>query len=82
MSLIWLKIWIYPLKPCTNGHNRVFEGEDITQELRLEETGALASKSKAAIPSVRAALLTRQKQFAKAPGSSGRRQGYGNKSVS
>ncbi|MGB0458659.1 MAG: (d)CMP kinase, partial [Porticoccaceae bacterium] len=51
-----------------NGHNRVLlEGEDVTQELRLEETGALASKV-AAIPSVRAALLTRQLQFAKAPG--------------
>lgn len=51
-----------------NGHNRVLlEGEDVTQELRLEETGALASKV-AAIPSVRAALLTRQLQFVKAPG--------------
>ena len=51
-----------------NGHNRVLlEGEDVTQELRLEETGALASKV-AAIPSVRAALLNRQHQFAKAPG--------------
>lgn len=52
----------------TNGHNRVLlEGEDVTQELRTEETGALASKV-AAIPSVRKALLARQKQFAKAPG--------------
>ena len=52
----------------TNGHNRVLlEGEDVTQELRTEETGALASKV-AAIPSVRNALLARQKQFAKAPG--------------
>ena len=51
-----------------NGHNRVLlEGEDVTQELRTEETGALASKV-AAIESVRAALLTRQHQFAKAPG--------------
>jgi cytidylate kinase len=51
-----------------NGHNRVLlEGEDVTQELRTEETGALASKV-AAIPSVRAALLIRQHQFAKAPG--------------
>ena len=52
----------------TNGHNRVLlEGEDVTQELRTEETGALASKV-AAIPSVRNALLIRQKQFAKSPG--------------
>ena len=51
-----------------NGHNRVLlEGEDVTQELRTEETGALASNM-AAIESVRAALLTRQHQFAKAPG--------------
>jgi cytidylate kinase len=51
-----------------NGHNRVLlEGEDVTQELRTEESGALASKV-AAIPSVRAALLTRQHQFANAPG--------------
>ena len=45
----------------------MLEGEDVTQELRTEETGALASKV-AAIPSVRNALLARQKQFAKAPG--------------
>ena len=51
-----------------NGHNRVLlEGEDVTQELRTEETGALASQV-AAIPSVRDALLTRQQQFAKSPG--------------
>lgn len=51
-----------------NGHNIVMlEGEDVTQELRTEQTGALASKV-AAIPSVRACLLKRQHQFAKAPG--------------
>ena len=51
-----------------NGHNRVLlEGEDVTQELRTEETGALASQV-AAIPSVRDALLTRQQQFAKSSG--------------
>ena len=51
-----------------NGHNRVLlEGEDVTQELRTEETGALASQV-AAIPRVRDALLTRQQQFAKTPG--------------
>ena len=52
----------------TNGHNRVLlEGEDVTQELRTEEAGGLASMV-AAIPSVRNALLARQKQFAKTPG--------------
>ena len=51
-----------------NGHNRVFlEGEDVTQELRTEETGALASKV-AENPDVRTALLVRQQQFAKLPG--------------
>jgi cytidylate kinase len=51
-----------------NGHNRVLlEGEDVTQELRTEETGALASQV-AAIPRVRDALLIRQQQFAKTPG--------------
>ncbi|MGB2102158.1 MAG: (d)CMP kinase [Porticoccaceae bacterium] len=51
-----------------NGHNRVLlEGEDVTQELRTEETGALASNV-ASIPAVRDALLIRQRQFAKAPG--------------
>lgn len=51
-----------------NGHNRVIlEGEDVTQELRTEETGALASNV-ASIQAVRDALLIRQRQFAKAPG--------------
>ena len=51
-----------------NGHNRVLlEGEDVTQELRTEETGALASNV-ASIQAVRDALLIRQRQFAKAPG--------------
>jgi len=51
-----------------NGHNRVLlEGEDVTQELRTEETGALASKV-AENPDVRTALLVRQQQFAKLPG--------------
>ena len=51
-----------------NGHNRVLlEGEDVTQELRTEETGALASNV-ASIQAVRDALLIRQREFAKAPG--------------
>ena len=45
----------------------LLEGEDVTQELRTEETGALASNV-VAIPSVRNALLIRQQQFARAPG--------------
>lgn len=45
----------------------VLEGESVTQELRLEETGAMASIV-AAIPSVRAALLDRQREFSDSPG--------------
>lgn len=41
--------------------------EDISQKIRNEEVAAMASKV-AAIPSVRAALLERQKDFAKQPG--------------
>jgi cytidylate kinase len=55
-------------KALANGHNRVLlEGEDVTQELRTEETGALASNV-ASIQAVRDALLIRQREFAKAPG--------------
>jgi len=51
-----------------NGHNQVLlEGEDVTHELRTEQTGALASKV-AENSAVRAALLLRQQQFAKTPG--------------
>lgn len=45
----------------------VLEGESVTQELRLEETGKIASVV-AAIPQVRSALLERQREFAQAPG--------------
>jgi cytidylate kinase len=45
----------------------ILEGESVTQELRLEETGVTASIV-AAIPSVRDALLERQREFAQAPG--------------
>jgi cytidylate kinase len=41
--------------------------DDITQQIRNEEVAAMASKV-AAIPSVRAALLQRQKDFAQPPG--------------
>ncbi|MDA8866334.1 (d)CMP kinase [Porticoccaceae bacterium] len=51
-----------------DGHNIVFlEGEDVTDELRTEETGALASRV-AENPRVRSALLERQHQFARLPG--------------
>ncbi|MEM5528339.1 (d)CMP kinase [Gammaproteobacteria bacterium AS21] len=45
----------------------ILEGESVTQELRLEETGVTASIV-AAIPSVRDALLDRQREFAQPPG--------------
>jgi cytidylate kinase len=52
----------------SDGHNIVLlEGEDVTDELRTEETGALASRV-AENPTVRSALLERQHQFAKLPG--------------
>lgn len=51
-----------------DGHNIVLlEGEDVTNELRTEETGALASRV-AENPRVRSALLERQHQFARLPG--------------
>lgn len=43
------------------------EGEDVTRQLRTEETGALASEV-AKFPEVRAALLKRQQAFARDPG--------------
>ena len=43
------------------------DGNDISDAIRTEEIGYLASKI-AAIPSVRAALLQRQRAFAQAPG--------------
>ncbi|MEH6444598.1 MAG: (d)CMP kinase [Oceanospirillaceae bacterium] len=45
----------------------VLEGESVTQELRLEETGNMASII-AAIPGVRSALLARQREFSDMPG--------------
>ena len=51
-----------------NGHNIVLlEGEDVTDELRTEHAGALASKV-AENPNVRKALLVRQHEFARSPG--------------
>lgn len=45
----------------------ILEGEDVSCELRKEETGMAASKI-AALPRVRDALLNRQRDFVKAPG--------------
>lgn len=45
----------------------VLEGENVSLELRTENTGALASQV-APHPEVRSALITRQRLFAKAPG--------------
>ena len=51
-----------------NGQNIVLlEGEDVTDELRTEETGALASRV-AENSKVRSSLLLRQQQFARLPG--------------
>jgi cytidylate kinase len=43
------------------------EGEDVSDRLRHEDTGAMASRV-AAIPEVRAALTQRQRRFRQAPG--------------
>lgn len=45
----------------------ILEGEEVTNAIRTEEVGSLASKV-AAIPAVREALLERQRAFAEAPG--------------
>ncbi|MFV0574143.1 MAG: (d)CMP kinase [Vibrio sp.] len=45
----------------------ILEGEDVSKELRKEETGAAASKV-AALPRVREALLRRQRAFSAEPG--------------
>jgi len=45
----------------------ILEGEDVTDTIRTEEIGALASKV-AAFPRVREALLRRQRAFSVAPG--------------
>jgi cytidylate kinase len=51
-----------------NGQCRtILEGEDVSQSIRTEEIGAIASKI-AAFPRVREALLRRQRAFATEPG--------------
>jgi len=51
-----------------NGDNRIIlEGEDVTHSIRTEEVGAVASKV-ASLPSIREALLRRQRAFKETPG--------------
>jgi len=45
----------------------VLDGREVTRELRAESTGGMASQV-AVMPGVRAALLGRQRAFARAPG--------------
>jgi len=53
---------------CSEGEGKVIlEGEDVSNVIRTEEIGALASKV-AAFPRVREALLRRQRAFKVAPG--------------
>ncbi|MFT6919038.1 MAG: cytidylate kinase [Cognaticolwellia sp.] len=53
---------------CNEGEGKVIlEGEDVSNAIRTEEIGALASKV-AAFPRVREALLRRQRAFKVAPG--------------
>lgn len=47
--------------------NTILEGEDVSNDIRTEEVGGMASKV-AALPEVRQALLERQRDFAQAPG--------------
>ena len=53
----------------TSGHEviAVLDEEEVTEQLRYEETGVMASKV-ATIPTVRAALVTRQRRFRQSPG--------------
>ena len=53
----------------TSGHDviAILEGEDVTEQLRYEETGKMASKI-AAIAGVRSALTGRQRRFRQPPG--------------
>ena len=53
--------------PDDDGVRIVLEGQDVTGDIRTEQVASGASKV-AKIPSVRAALLSRQHDFAEAPG--------------
>jgi cytidylate kinase len=49
------------------GSKVILEGEDVTDDIRSEEVGSVASKI-ASLPSVREALLRRQRAFKESPG--------------
>jgi cytidylate kinase len=49
------------------GTRVILEGEDVTDAIRTENVGAIASKI-ASLPSIREALLRRQRAFSQAPG--------------
>ena len=49
------------------GTQILLNGQDVTDQIRTEEVGSMASKV-AVIPSLREALFKRQRDFAKAPG--------------
>lgn len=51
----------------SDGVKTLLAGDDVSRELRTEETGAIASKV-AAVPQVRAALMERQHAFQTVPG--------------
>ena len=53
-----------------HGVRVILEGEDVSDTIRTEEVGATASKI-AALPSIREALLRRQRGFKQAPRFSG-----------
>ncbi len=50
-----------------DGIRAMLDGEDVSQSMRREETGIMASKV-AALPAVRSALIVRQRQFRQPPG--------------
>ena len=54
-------------EPTSSGLKILLRGRDVSAAIRAEEIGMKASKV-AALPAVRAALLTRQRDFAVAPG--------------
>ena len=50
-----------------DGVRAILDGKDVTDAIRNEDTGALASRV-AALPAVRTALKSRQRRFRKSPG--------------
>lgn len=54
-------------EPTENGVAVMLNGQDVSQALRTEEVGMMASKV-AAYPNVREALIERQRSFAREPG--------------